>query len=302
MADKNDLKKTLNLPQTGFAMKAQLVQKEPEIQKKWDALNLYDKIIASRKGQPVFILHDGPPYANGHIHLGTALNKILKDFIVKSKTMRGYLSPYIPGWDCHGLPIEIRVDQLLGPKKKDMSIIEIREECRKYALKFIDIQREEFKRLGVFGEWSKPYLTMNPEYEADILRLLSAFFAAGNVYKGKRPVHWCLHCQTALAEAEIEYKEKKSPSIYVKFPLISDLSGEFPVLKGKKVSIVIWTTTPWTLPANLAIAFHPEYEYVAAEVGQGDEVYIVARRLLPVVAQQLGLDGCQELAVSLAGS
>jgi len=176
MADKNDLKKTLNLPQTDFAMKAQLVQKEPEIQKKWDALNLYDKIIASRKGQPVFILHDGPPYANGHIHLGTALNKILKDFIVKSKSMRGYLSPYIPGWDCHGLPIEIRVDQLLGPKKKDMSIIEIREECRKYALKFIDIQREEFKRLGVFGEWSKPYLTMNPEYEADILRLLSAFF------------------------------------------------------------------------------------------------------------------------------
>lgn len=297
MADKNDLKKTLNLPQTRFAMKAQLVQKEPEIQKKWDSLNLYDRIIANRKGQPVFILHDGPPYANGHIHLGTALNKILKDFIVKSKTMRGYLSPYIPGWDCHGLPIEIRVDQLLGPKKKEMSIIEIREECRKYALKFIDIQREEFKRLGVFGEWAKPYLTMNPEYEADILRLLSAFFASGNVYKGKRPVHWCLHCQTALAEAEIEYKEKKSPSIYVKFPLISDLSAEFPALKGKKVSIIIWTTTPWTLPANLAIAFHPEYEYVAAQVGQGDEVYIVARRLLPVVAQQLGLENYQELAV-----
>jgi isoleucyl-tRNA synthetase len=278
-------------------MKAQLVQKEPEIQKKWDSLNLYDRIIANRKGQPVFILHDGPPYANGHIHLGTALNKILKDFIVKSKTMRGYLSPYIPGWDCHGLPIEIRVDQLLGPKKKEMSIIEIREECRKYALKFIDIQREEFKRLGVFGEWAKPYLTMNPEYEADILRLLSAFFASGNVYKGKRPVHWCLHCQTALAEAEIEYKEKKSPSIYVKFPLISDLSAEFPALKGKKVSIIIWTTTPWTLPANLAIAFHPEYEYVAAQVGQGDEVYIVARRLLPVVAQQLGFENYQELAV-----
>jgi isoleucyl-tRNA synthetase len=295
MADKNDLKKTLNLPQTSFAMKAQLVQKEPEIQKKWEKIDLYHKIIASRQGQPAFILHDGPPYANGHIHLGTALNKILKDLIVKSRTMRGYFSPYIPGWDCHGLPIEIRVDQLLGPKKKEMSIIEIREECRKYALKFIEIQREEFKRLGVFGEWLKPYLTMNPEYEADILRMLSAFFASGNVYKGKRPVHWCLHCQTALAEAEIEYQDAKSPSIYVKFPLISDLSREFPALKGKKVSVMIWTTTPWTLPANLAIAFHPEYEYVAAEMGE--EVYIVARRLLPAVAKELGFKGYKELAV-----
>jgi len=209
--------------------------------------------------------------------------------------MRGYFSPYIPGWDCHGLPIEIRVDQLLGPKKKEMSIIEVREECQKYALKFIDIQREEFQRLGVFGEWSKPYLTMNPEYEADILRMLAAFFASGNVYKGKRPVHWCLHCQTALAEAEIEYKDAKSPSIYVKFPLISDLSQEFPALKGKKVSVIIWTTTPWTLPANLAIAFHPEYEYVAAEMG--DEVYIVARRLLPAVAKELGFKDYKELAV-----
>lgn len=298
MSEKNDLKKTLNLPQTSFAMKAQLAQKEPEIIKKWQKINLYEKIINSRKGKPTFVLHDGPPYANGHIHLGTALNKILKDFIVKSKTMRGYLSPYVPGWDCHGLPIEIRVDQLLGEKKKAMSVIDIREECKKYAQKFIDIQREEFIRLGVFGEWEKPYLTMNPEYEADILRHLAAFFASGNVYKGKRPVYWCLHCQTALAEAEIEYKEKKSPSIYVKFPLISDLSEKFPALKGKKVSIIIWTTTPWTLPANLAIAFHPDYEYVAAQFG--DEVYIMARRLLPVVAEELGVEKYQVI-VSFPG-
>lgn len=295
MADKNDLKKTLNLPQTSFAMKAQLAQREPEIIKKWDKINLYQKIQERRQGHPTFVLHDGPPYANGHIHLGTALNKILKDFIVKSKTMRGYLSPYIPGWDCHGLPIEIRVDQLLGDRKKKISVLEKREECRRYALKFIDIQRDEFVRLGVFGEWQKPYLTMNPEYEADILRFLAAFFDSGNVYKGKRPVHWCLHCQTALAEAEIEYREKKSPSIYVKFPMLSDLSEKFPVLKGKKVSIIIWTTTPWTLPANLAIAFHPEYEYVAAEAGQ--EVFILARRLLPVVAEELGWGEYKDLVV-----
>ena len=295
MSDKNDLKRTLNLPQTSFAMKAQLAQKEPEIIKKWQKIGLYEKIINKRKGCPTFVLHDGPPYANGHIHLGTALNKILKDFIVKSKTMRGYLSPYVPGWDCHGLPIEIRVDQLLGEKKKQMSVIDIREECKKYTLKFIDIQRNEFIRLGVFGEWEKPYLTMNPQYEADILRHLAAFFASGNVYKGKRPVHWCLHCQTALAEAEIEYKQKKSPSIYVKFPMKSDLSKKFPQLKGKKVFVVIWTTTPWTLPANLAIAFHPDYEYVAAEFG--DEVYLLARRLLPVVAKELGFESYKEVVV-----
>lgn len=295
MSEPIDLKKTLSLPQTSFAMKAQLAQKEPEIIKKWDSLNLYERIIENRKGRPTFILHDGPPYANGHIHLGTALNKILKDFIVKSRTMMGYLSPYIPGWDCHGLPIEIRVDQLLGTRKKEMSVIDIREECRNYALKFIDIQREEFRRLGVFGDWKNPYLTMNPAYEADILRFLAEFFASGNIYKGKRPVHWCLHCQTALAEAEIEYKEKKSPSIYVKFPLQSDLSARFPQLAGKKVSVIIWTTTPWTLPANLAIAFHPDYEYAAIEAG--DEVFILARRLLPLVAEDLGWSNYLELAV-----
>jgi isoleucyl-tRNA synthetase len=294
MAEKLDFKNTLNLPQTAFSMKAKLAQKEPEMLKRWAQMDLYGRILKKRALAKTFVLHDGPPYANGRIHLGTALNKILKDFIVKTKTMQGYLAPYLPGWDCHGLPIEIKVDQILGPKKQDMSIIEIREECRKYALKFIDIQREEFMRLGVFGEWLNPYLTMNPEYEADVLRHLAVFFRSGNVYKGLRPVHWCPHCQTALAEAEIEYKDRSSPSIYVKFPLRSDLSAKYPALAGKKVFIVIWTTTPWTLPANLAIAFHPEHEYVAVEVN--DEVYVLAKRLLPIVAEELGFKDSRVLA------
>ena len=294
MPDQRDVKDTLNLPQTSFSMKAKLAQKEPEILRTWEAAGLYRKILAKRQGRPTFVLHDGPPYANGSIHLGTAMNKILKDFIVKSRTMQGYLSAYLPGWDCHGLPIEIHVDKLLGEKKKDMSIIEIREECRKYALKYIDIQREEFKRLGVFGEWDRPYLTMDPEYEAEVLRYLAAFFASGNVFKGKRPVHWCPVHKTALAEAEIVYKDRTSPSIYVKFPMKSDLTEKAPGLKNKKVFVIIWTTTPWTLPANLAIAFHPDYEYAAFEAG--DEAYLVAKRLVPVVADLLGLKDPKILA------
>ncbi len=294
MPDKLDYKSTLSLPRTSFSMKASLAQKEPEFLKKWEATGLYAKILEKRKGGPKFVLHDGPPYANGRIHLGTALNKILKDFIVKSKTMEGYSAPYLPGWDCHGLPIEIKVDQLLGEKKKDLGIIAFREECEKYALKFIAIQRQEFRRLGVFGEWDAPYLTMSPEYEGDVLRCLAAFVRSGNVYKGLRPVHWCPHCQTALAEAEIEYRDRTSPSIYVKFPLISDLTGKFPALRGRKIFILIWTTTPWTLPANLAIAFHPEHEYAAFTAGE--EVFIAAKRLLPIIAEELRLDEPRILA------
>ena len=286
MTGSERIKETLSLPQTSFSMKAKLSQKEPEMLKKWDSIQLYRKIQKKRENAPLFVLHDGPPYANGNIHLGTALNKILKDFIVRTKTMQGYKSPYLPGWDCHGLPIEIKVDQILGEKKKELTIIKIREECKKYALKYVHIQRDQFKRLGVFGEWENPYLTMHPEYEGEVLRYLASFFSSGNVYKGKRPVHWCPHCGTALAEAEIEYKDRKSPSIYVKFPLISGLSQKFPALKNKNVFVLIWTTTPWTLPANLAIAFHPNYEYAAFQTN--GEVYIAAKRLVPVVAEELG--------------
>jgi len=286
MAEKLDVKSTLNLPRTSFPMKASLAAKEPETIRKWEGEKLYERILEARAGRPAFILHDGPPYANGNIHLGTTLNKILKDFIVKTKSMQGHYAPYIPGWDCHGLPIEIHVDKQLGPKKAAMTTGEIREECRKYALRFIDIQRNEFKRLGILGRWDRPYLTMNPEYEAMVLRYLADFFDQGNVYKGKRPVHWCIHCETALAEAEIEYRDKTSPSIYVRFPVLSDLSQKFPALAGRKVYALIWTTTPWTLPANMAIAFHPDYEYAAAAVN-GD-VYILAKKLLPAVAAELG--------------
>jgi len=294
MGQAKNYKETLNLPQTSFAMKAKLAAKEPEMLRRWEENGLYDKILASRQGRPTFVLHDGPPYANGHIHLGTAMNKILKDFIVKSKTMEGYLAPYLPGWDCHGLPIEIHVDKRLGEKKKDLPITAFREECRKYALQYVDIQREEFRRLGVFGEWDRPYLTIDPAYEADVLRFLASFFDAGDVFKGKRPVHWCPTCRTALAEAEIIYKDKVSASIYVKFPLVSDLGDLAPALRGRAVSVIIWTTTPWTLPANLAVAFHPEYEYAAFEAGT--EVFLVAQRLVPVVAEILGISSPRILA------
>jgi isoleucyl-tRNA synthetase len=288
MAAKPDVKSTLNLPRTDFAMKAHLAQKEPETIKKWEDGRLSEKILAKRAAarRTPFILHDGPPYANGHIHLGTSLNKILKDFIVKSRSMLGYYAPYVPGWDCHGLPIEIHVDRHLGEQKKTLPVTAVREECRKYAERFIDIQRREFKRLGVLGAWETPYLTMHPAYEQRVLEYLASFFERGEVYKGKRPVHWCIHDRTALAEAEIEYKDKSSPSIYVRFQVISDLGAKFPSLRGRRAYVVIWTTTPWTLPANMAIAFHPEAEYAAAEIG-GD-VYIMARRLLPVVAEELG--------------
>ncbi len=292
--DAQKVKETLNLPQTTFSMKAKLAQREPEILKKWEEMSLYQEIQKARRKGPSFVLHDGPPYANGRIHLGTALNKILKDFIVKSKTMEGYRAPYLPGWDCHGLPIEIKVDQLLGDTKRELTLIDIRDECKKYALKYVDIQKEQFRRLGVFGEWDAPYLTMNPEYEAEVLRHLAAFFAMGNVYKGKRPVHWCPQCRTALAEAEIEYRDRKSLSIYVKFSMISDLSEKFPALKNKKVSVLIWTTTPWTLPANLAIAFHPEYEYAAFQTD--GEVNIAAKRLIPLLAEELGFKQTKVLA------
>jgi isoleucyl-tRNA synthetase len=280
-----DLKETVNLPETTFPLKGNLSQNEPLRLKRWEEIDLYELLRKAREGRELYVLHDGPPYANGRIHLGTALNKILKDFVVKSRSMMGHWAPYVPGWDCHGLPIEIKVEEELGAKKHEMPVIEIRRAARKHAEKFVALQREDFKRLGILGEWENPYMTMSYKYQADIVRIFGKFVENGSVYKGLRPVHWCISCQTALAEAEVEYDDHTSHSIYVKFPFTDALKLD-PALSGKKVSIVIWTTTPWTLPANLGVTFNPGFEYSAVEVG-GD-VLIVASGLLERVASTLG--------------
>ena len=274
-----DYKKTLNLPKTAFPMKANLAKREPDQLKIWEENRLHEKIRKASKGRELFILHDGPPYANGYIHIGTALNKILKDIIVRSRQMMNFDSIYVPGWDCHGLPIEHNVDKELGTKKQNLSLAEVRRLCRAYADKFIDIQRDEFKRLGVMGDWEDPYLTMNYAYEATIARECGKFALDGSLFRSKKPIYWCNTCQTALAEAEIEYHDDTSPSIFVKFLLKDDLIPDIPALAGKKVFIVIWTTTPWTIPANLAVALHPDFTYAAVDVG-GGEVFILARELV----------------------
>ena len=280
-----DLKSTINLPKTDFPMKANLPQNEPKILEKWEQLGIYEQIRKARKGFPLYVLHDGPPYANGPIHLGTALNKCLKDFVVKSKTMAGFDAPYVPGWDCHGLPIEIKVDKELGGKKLQMKPNDVRLECRKYAEKYLDLQRSQFKRIGVFGRWDNPYSTMTPGYEATVLDTFYAFYEKGFVYKGLRAVYWCMHDKTALAEAEVEYENKTSPMIWVRYALLDDPAKLDPSLKGKKVFTIIYTTTPWTMPASMAVAFHPAEEYVAVPDGKNpDEVYIVASRLAGTVA------------------
>jgi isoleucyl-tRNA synthetase len=282
-----DYKQTLNLPSTDFPMKANLARREPEQLQEWERQGLYGKIRAASKGLPLFILHDGPPYANGHIHIGTALNKILKDIIVRSRQMAGFDAVYVPGWDCHGLPIEHNVDKDLGEKKKQLTRSQVRKHCRAYAEKFIDIQREEFKRLGVMGDWNNPYLTMNYEYEAVIARECMKFGLSGALIRSKKPIHWCFTCQTALAEAEIEYQDESTASVYVKFPLKDDLSADTPVLAGRSVSIIIWTTTPWTLPANLAIALHPDFEYAAVDVG--GEIFILAKDRVDACMRAFGI-------------
>jgi len=273
-----DYKSTLNLPKTDFPMRANLPEREPEILRRWEQERLYERLREVRAGQEMWILHDGPPYANGHIHMGHALNKILKDMVVKSRSMTGFNAVYVPGWDCHGLPIEHQVDKELGPRAAEISVPEKRRMCRAYAQKFIDIQREEFKRLGVLGDWDNPYLTMAFGYEANILRELGKFFATGGVYRGLKPVHWCASCLTALAEAEVEYADHISPSIYVAFPLTSDPSALTPALRGAEVSVLIWTTTPWTLPANLAIVVHPTEEYVVFR--SGGRHFVTAGKLM----------------------
>ena len=281
-----DYKNTLNLPKTNFPMKANLPQKEPDMLKHWEDTNIYQAVRESSQGHPLYILHDGPPYANGNIHLGTALNKVIKDILLKSKTMLGFDCVYVPGWDCHGLPIEHQVDKELGEKKAIISQVEKRRACREYAEKFLDLQRSQFKRLGVFGDWDNPYITMDYDYEATTVEEFGRLYLADNVYKGKKPVYWCATCKTALAEAEVEYAPHHTPSIYVKFAVVSDIAQVRPKLAGEKVHFVIWTTTPWTIPANLAIALHESFIYVAVKVR--GEILIVARELLDYCLDAFG--------------
>jgi isoleucyl-tRNA synthetase len=291
-----DLKSTLNLPRTKFPMKANLPQNEPKWLAKWAEMDLYGQIRAARKDAPLFTLHDGPPYANGAIHLGHALNKLLKDFIVRSKTLAGYNAPFLPGWDCHGLPIEIKVDQELGARKAQMTQVDIRRACRRYAEKYVKLQGDDFKRLGVSGEWNAAYLTMDPEYEAVIAEAFLTFLRKGYVYRGRKAIYWCISDKTALAEAEVEYENHRSRSIYVRYELASDPAALDPALAGRKVYVIIWTTTPWTLPASMAVAFHPDFEYVAAAPAERSDVYLVESRRLDPTQHETGLALPQVLA------
>src|SRR5438093_1230819 len=280
-----DYKATLNLPRTDFPMKANLAQREPEMVRRWTETRVYERLLAANAGKPRFVLHDGPPYANGHIHLGTALNKVLKDIIVKHRAMTGRLAPYVPGWDCHGLPIELNIEKELGRAQKEaLPKTEVRARCRAYADRFVAIQREEFRRLGVLGDWEHPYLTMDPSYAAEEVRALGRSIAEGLVYRGKKPVLWCPSCATALAEAEVEYRDDESPSVYVAYPFVEPLPA---ALRGVAApAAAIWTTTPWTLPASLAVAVHPEHEYVAAAFGE--RTLVVAAALVPALERPLG--------------
>jgi isoleucyl-tRNA synthetase len=263
-------KDTINLPRTDFPMKASLPTSEPETLARWKAMDLYRKIRERRQDAPRFVLHDGPPYANANIHIGTALNKIVKELVIKSRSMAGLDAPNVVGYDCHGLPIELQVDRELGPRKREMSTADFCKACRAYAERFVGTMSEQFERLGILATWNAPYLTMDFRYQAAIARALGRFVEQGLVYKGKKPVHWCIHCRTALAEAEVEYDDHVSPSIYVEFPLAPseavDLGARRPSLAGRSVAVLVWTTTPWTIPSNLAVAFHPDLEYGAYEV------------------------------------
>ncbi len=283
----SDYKKTLNLPDTRFPMKANLVQREPETLKRWEKMQAYDIMVKQSGSQGRYVLHDGPPYANGHIHMGTALNKILKDIIIKSKNMQGFAAEYVPGWDCHGLPIELKVEHELGEKKKELPAHVVRKACRKYAEKWINTQRKEFKRLGVFGTWDAPYMSMHPEYEAATAHTLADVAATGNLTRSKKPIYWCCSCHTALAEAEVEYYDHTSPSIFVRFPLNdAGLEKVFPQSAGKQNYVVIWTTTPWTLPDNMGVCLHPNFDYALVEAG--GENYILAKELVEGCAATFG--------------
>ena len=295
MSSAPELKATLSLPQTAFPMKANLTQNEPLRLQKWAEMRLYEKLRETCAGRPSYLLHDGPPYANGPIHLGHALNKGLKDFVVKSKTMAGFDSPYVPGFDCHGLPIEIKVDEQLGRKKLEMPAPAVLDACRAYAQKYVDLQTKQFERIGVFGRWQKPYMTMARDYEARTLEAFYGFLEKGFVYRGLKPVYWCIHDRTALAEAEVEYENHTSPSIYVRYRMTSAPEALSAELEGREVYTIIWTTTPWTIPASMAVTFHPDFEYVALATDDGP-VYIVAAELAAAVAEACRLGKTTELA------
>src|SRR5262252_3875936 len=302
-----DYKATLHLPRTDFPMRANLPQREPDFLRRWETEDIYGQLRARGRGRPRWLLHDGPPYANGHIHVGTALNKVLKDIVVKSRSMLGKNAVYVPGWDCHGLPIEHQVDKELGLDTADVDVrramdpMEKIGRCREYARKYIDIQREEFKRLGVLGDWKHPYITMEPAYQAVIAREFGRFVGRGVVYKGLKPVHWCMHCKTALAHAEVENEEQTTPSVYVKLTVSSPSKALAQALGGAKASLVIWTTTPWTLPANLAIAVHPGETYTVVRLD--DDLLVVARPLAAAFMELPGVRGRATLTeVSVPGS
>ena len=298
-----DYKKTLNLPETDFSMKANLAAREPLQLKRWQEMDLYAALRQQGRGLPRFIMHDGPPYANGHIHVGHALNKILKDFIVKSKTLSGYDVPFVPGWDCHGLPIEHQVEKKHGKPGHKLSVQAFRQACRDYAATQIDIQRHEFIRLGVIADWQKPYVTMDYVYEANIIRSLAKIIARGHLKKGYRPVHWCLDCASALAEAEVEYADKTSPAIDVSFAVVdqAELLKRFQIasIKVSSIALPIWTTTPWTLPANQAVSLHPALMY--ALVQHEDRAFIIAEGLLPQVTLRYGMKDNHQVLSSLRG-
>ncbi len=283
-----EYKDTLNLPRTNFPMRANLPVREPARVEQWEQTGLYQRILDRRAAAPLFLLHDGPPYANGEIHLGHALNKVLKDIVLKFKSLSGYRAPYRPGWDCHGLPIELQVEKKLGrAKKAELGVVEVRRRCQDYARRFVGVQREDFRRLGVLGDWDRPYLTMDRDFEAREARELAAVIAAGSLYRGRKPVHWCASCRTALAEAEVDYDNHRSLSVFVAFRVCEPNTGVLAQYADRAPEVVIWTTTPWTLPANLAIALHPAYRYALVECGE--RTFIVAEAMLDAVGDGPGL-------------
>ncbi|MDR1136799.1 MAG: class I tRNA ligase family protein, partial [Synergistaceae bacterium] len=288
----NDYKDTLFLPKTDFPMRANLASREHGFLEFWDTSDIYGKLRDNRSSRPRFILHDGPPYANSNIHIGTALNKILKDMIVRYKWLRGYYSPYVPGFDTHGMPIEHKVLKDAGIKAESIDPVTLREKCEEHALKYVKIQTEEFKRLGVMGEWDKPYITLRPDYEAAQIDVLAEMVERGLVYRGRKSIFWCIDCETALAAAEIEYWDETSPSIYVAYAF-NAAAEKFPRLDGKDINVIIWTTTPWTLPASLAVAVHPDFAYAFYEAG--GKVYLIAERLREEVSKATGIKFGHEL-------